>query len=139
MQTTPVLHLLHRAAQVAAAAFAEKSSNITPRQLRVLATLKTLERASQTDIVDATGIDRSTITDLIRRLVKKGLIGCQRSKADTRANVITLTAKGAAELEALDAAAQAADDKIIGSLPANLRAPFVKALSHIARPLQAAE
>lgn len=139
MQTTPVLHLLHRAEQVASAAFAEKSSSTTPRQLRVLAALKTMERANQTDIVQATGIGRSTITDLIRRLVKKGLISCHRSKADSRANVITLTAKGAAQLETLDAAAQAAEDKIIGSLPANLRAPFLKALTHIAGPVQAAE
>jgi DNA-binding MarR family transcriptional regulator len=54
------LHMLHRASQAADEMFAVETTgaDLTPRQFAVLAALETLESASQTQIVDATGIDR---------------------------------------------------------------------------------
>ncbi len=43
------------------------------------------EGLSQTDIVNLTGIDRSTLADIVRRLVKKGLLQRRRTKQDARA------------------------------------------------------
>ena len=58
-----MLHLLHRAGQVADELFTEEmhGSDLTPRQFAVLMVLQRLETASQTDIVNETGIDRSTL------------------------------------------------------------------------------
>jgi DNA-binding MarR family transcriptional regulator len=136
MKTTPDLNELHRAEQVAAAAFSDRSSGCTPRQLRVLSAVSA-KNATQTEIVEASGVDRSTIADLCTRLAKKGLITRKRSKDDARANIIAITEKGKAVLASLDVAEQAAEQKIIGALPVNLRAPFIKALEHIAAPATA--
>ena len=65
-----VLHLLHRAGQAADELFAKEmeGSDLTPRQFAVLVVLAKHENASQTDIVNATGIDRSTLADIVKRL-----------------------------------------------------------------------
>jgi DNA-binding MarR family transcriptional regulator len=69
------LHLLHRAGQVADELFATRlgSSDITPRQHLVLATVAACKEPSQTRLVEKTGIDRSTLADIVRRLVERGL------------------------------------------------------------------
>ena len=62
------LHLLHRAGQRAGEVFArEMGSDLTPRQYAVLASVAKSEGLSQTDLVAATGIDRSTLADVVRR------------------------------------------------------------------------
>ena len=47
--------------------------DLTPRQFAVLITVAGDEGVSQTGIVDATGIDRSTVAEMVQRLAKKGL------------------------------------------------------------------
>ena len=56
---TSAIHMLHRASQAADELFASETSgaDLTPRQFAVLAALEVLESASQTQIVDATGIE----------------------------------------------------------------------------------
>ena len=82
-----VLHLLHRAGQAADEIFAKEMgrSDLTPRQYAVLVVLAAHENSSQTDIVNATGIDRSTLADIVKRLVDRGLLARRRSKLDARA------------------------------------------------------
>ena len=90
------IHMLHRASQAADELFASETSgaDLTPRQFAVLAALEVLESASQTQIVDATGIDRSTLADIVKRLVKRGLLNRRRSRSDARAYVVRLTPEG---------------------------------------------
>src|SRR4029078_10204178 len=69
------LHLLHRASQVADAAFMRHlppEADLTPRQLGVLEAVAANSGLSQTDIMAATGIDRSSIAELVKRLIKHG-------------------------------------------------------------------
>ncbi len=56
-----MLHLLHRAGQVADEMFTEEmqGSDLTPRQFAVLRVLQRLETASQTDIVNDLRISSS--------------------------------------------------------------------------------
>ncbi len=91
-----VSHLLHRASQVADDRFAKAigDTDLTPRQLAVLGAVAADEGTSQTGIVDATGVDRSTLADIVRRLVKRGLLARRRSKDDSRAYNVSLTAEG---------------------------------------------
>ena len=97
-----LLHLLHRAGQAADEYFAEemKGSELTARQHAVLAILSNEEGASQTQIVGLTGIDRSTLADIVRRLVEQGLVARRRSKQDARAYAVRLTAAGHTALRA---------------------------------------
>jgi len=89
-------HLLHRAQQIAAnhSAAALKSAGLTLRQFSVLAALSGNEGVSQSDLVNATGIDRSTLADMVARMEAGGMIKRSDSKTDARAKSVSLTAKG---------------------------------------------
>ena len=60
-------HLIHRAGQCATDIFQveARSSGLTPRQFAVLMTIAEEEGLTQTDLVDRTGIDRSTLADIV--------------------------------------------------------------------------
>ena len=78
-----ISHLLHRANQAATERFAKAigDSDLTPRQVAVLGIVAANEGVSQTGIVAASGIDRSTMADIVRRLVKRRLLARAALKA----------------------------------------------------------
>jgi DNA-binding MarR family transcriptional regulator len=98
---TSLLHRLHRASQTASERlFVELSdSSLTERQVVVLASINENQGGSQTDIVNATGVDRSTLADIARRLTKRGLVTRKRTKQDARAYAVTLTKEGRRALD----------------------------------------
>jgi MarR family len=66
------LHLLHRASQrVDEFHAATHDLDITPRQFLVLANIEKRGGLSQTTLVERTGIDRSTMADVIRRVQRR--------------------------------------------------------------------
>ena len=67
------LHLLHRASQCVDELFhaATRELDITPRQFLVLANIEKRGGLSQTTLVERTGIDRSTMADVIRRVQRR--------------------------------------------------------------------
>ena len=67
------LHLLHRASQRVDELFhaATHELDITPRQFLVLANIEKRGGLSQTTLVERTGIDRSTMADVIRRVQRR--------------------------------------------------------------------
>ncbi|HZZ87227.1 MAG TPA: helix-turn-helix domain-containing protein, partial [Caulobacteraceae bacterium] len=69
-----VTHLLHRVLQLALDYHAEASgaAGLTQRQYTVLAAAGAADGVSQSDLVRATGIDRSTLADLVARMITKG-------------------------------------------------------------------
>jgi DNA-binding MarR family transcriptional regulator len=127
------LHLLHRAGQCAAEIFAAEMGHdgLTPRQYTVIRTIAENEGISQTGLVDRTGIDRSTLADLIRRLQKKGLIQRRRTKQDARAYAVKLTESGWNALKAAEPGAERVDGRLLDALPASQREEFMSALSTI--------
>src|ERR1700753_4085368 len=94
-------HLLHRALQLALDIYAEETGPdaITQRQYAVLSAVAAQEGLTQTDLVRATGIDRSTRADMIARMFDKGYLGRERSALDARAKTVRLTDKGRQALE----------------------------------------
>ena len=60
----------------------------------MLAAADEREGATQADLVRITGIDRSTLADMARRMMGKGLLERERSALDARANAVRLTAAG---------------------------------------------
>ncbi|MGI9170300.1 MAG: MarR family winged helix-turn-helix transcriptional regulator, partial [Caulobacteraceae bacterium] len=87
---------------------------------------------TQNALVRATGIDRSTLADLVGRLLAKGLLARERSAADARANTVRLSDTGRAAFEAGVAPAADADARLLGLLGPKKREAFVKALGVIA-------
>lgn len=130
-------HLLHRAAQYASDIFsAEVGSNgLTHRQFTVLLAVEQNEGASQTELVSITGIDRSTLAELISRLTAAGLLQRRRTKADARVNTVRLSAAGRRALNAAQPGAKAADRRLLRVLDKDQRKVFIKALSEINKVL----
>jgi MarR family transcriptional regulator, temperature-dependent positive regulator of motility len=105
--------------------------DLTPRQLLILSTVADNEGASQTDIVIHTNIDRSTTSDVIKRLQRNGLLQRRRSKEDARAYAVTLTEEGRRVLRHAAPLSRRIDARVLAALPAAQRERFIEALSGI--------
>ena len=136
LKRSPV-HLLHRAGQCAGDVFGAEmaAGDLTPRQYAVLATVAENEGLSQTGLVDKTGIDRSTLADVVRRMLKKGLLQRRRTKEDARAYSVRLTEQGWQAMRAAEPAARRVDDRILSALPPAHRAQFLDDLGTIVSAL----
>ena len=131
------LHLLHRAGQCAGEIFQAEmgGGDLTPRQYAVLVSVSQNEGLSQTDLVEKTGIDRSTLADIVRRLLKKGLLQRRRTKDDARAYAVKLTEEGQRVLKSAEPMARKVDDRILAALPGQQRERFVQDLNTIVQAL----
>ena len=94
-------NLLHRSGQIMDAARYEalKPLGLTPRQYQLLECYANGNNLSQTDAVNQTGVDRSTLADITRRLVNRGLLKRKRTKDDARAYEVGLTPSGITALD----------------------------------------
>ncbi|HEV7227012.1 helix-turn-helix domain-containing protein [Brevundimonas sp.] len=133
-------HQMHRALQLALDVYAEEvgADGPTQRQFAVLEAVSVQAGLTQTDLVKATGIDRSTLADLVSRMTAKGLLERERSALDARAMAVRLSAAGAAMLEAARPRVLAADKRIMGLLPKGKREAFLEMLSELAAAADAA-
>ncbi len=127
-------HLLHRALQLALDFYVAEAGvgAATQRQYAVLAAASEHEGATQTVLVKATGIDRSTLADLAARMITKGLLERERSAIDARANAVRLTDEGRALLDTLRPKAATADTRLLALLPSGKRDAFIAALRALA-------
>lgn len=130
-------HLLRRAQQYAHDLYADAvgQDGPTPRQFEVLHVVAGNAGLSQTDLVRATGIDRSTLADMIARMMKKGLLSRSRTKEDARANAVSITASGRRVLNSAMSGVARAETAALNVLPKSQQAGFMKALSAYAEAL----
>lgn len=128
-------HLLQRALQVALDLYAAEAGKAAPsrRQVAVLAAAEAHPGSSQTALVRLTGVDRSTLAELVTRMIAKGWLARERSAADARANVVRLTEGGREALDRARPQAAAADAKLLKRLGAGKRDAFVAALQKLTR------
>ena len=131
------LHLLHRAGQCAGDIFQSEmsSGDLTPRQFAVLVAVSQDEGLSQTSLVRKTGIDRSTLADIVRRMLRKDLLQRRRTKDDARAYSVKLTDQGWAALRTYEPAVERVDAKVLSALPVESRQRFLDELSLIVKAL----
>jgi MarR family transcriptional regulator, temperature-dependent positive regulator of motility len=132
------IHLLHRAGQCAGDIFHAEmgDGDLTPRQLAVFLSVAHDEGLSQTGLVEHTGIDRSTLADIVRRLQTKGLLKRRRTKADARAYAVKLTDEGRRALRIAEPLAQRVDERILDAVPARQRDQFIEALQSVVAALE---
>jgi DNA-binding MarR family transcriptional regulator len=135
------IHLLHRAGQCAGDIFQSemKEGDLTPRQYAVLVTVSQNEGLSQTHLVERTGIDRSTLADIVRRMLKKGLLQRRRTREDARAYAVKLTEEGWRVLRSCEPLARRVDDRILSALSNPQRDRFVTDLNTIVEALGKAQ
>jgi DNA-binding MarR family transcriptional regulator len=127
-------HLLHRVLQLALDVYAEEVGRgaVTQRQFAVLAAVEGREGQSQTDLVRLTGIDRSTLADMVQRMITKGLLVRERSPDDARANTVGLTEAGRAVLDEIGPKVAAADTRLLKRLSSGKRRVFLDLLRDLA-------
>ena len=128
-------HLLHRAEQLAADRFTQLlgGDNVTLRQFAVLAAIAESPGLSQSDLVRATGVDRSTMADMMTRMEKRGWVTRTASTLDARAHAVRLASAGVTILAAATHHARAADAAILDALPRTKRRTFLNILTKLAK------
>jgi DNA-binding MarR family transcriptional regulator len=126
--------LLKRAAQFAANIYTQTASGsgLTQRQFTLLSAVASNDGASQSALVTITGIDRSTLAELVARLIAQGLLQRRRMKEDARANAVRLTAAGRRALKAAEPGAGDVDKMLLAAVPAQHRKGFLTALAALA-------
>ncbi len=133
-------HLMHRVLQLALDIYSEEMGpdGLTQRQFAVLEAVSQKSGLTQTDLVRATGIDRSTLADLVSRMTTRGLLDREKSAIDARAKAVSLSAAGQAALDAARPRVEAADKRIMALLPKGKRDGFLGLLSELAGEADAA-
>jgi DNA-binding MarR family transcriptional regulator len=128
------LHLLHRAGQRADGLFARHIGDLqlTPRQFMLLQAVSEADGLSQTAIMTATGIDRSSTADLVRRMVKSGYLRRRRSKRDARFYAVRLTPRGRQILAMGRQAARRANELLLSDVAIDRRHVVLEALEIMA-------
>ena len=134
-------HMLHRALQLALDIYTEETGAgaVTQRQFAVLAAAATGDGLTQSSLVKMTGIDRSTLADMVSRMTEKSLLSRQRSATDARANTVALTAEGRAVLETVRPKVMAADLRILDKISPAKRDGFLKLLHALVEPSAASD
>ncbi len=133
-------HLLRRCVQYANDLFSRESaaSDLTKQQFTVLAAVEQNEGISQTDLVGLTGIDRSTLAEMIRRMIDKGLLDRERTESDQRANAVRIAAAGKKALRSARTANERVEKTLLASLSAGDRSKFLKMLATVASKAESA-
>jgi DNA-binding MarR family transcriptional regulator len=134
-------HLLRRCVQYANDLFSHEPAahDLTKQQYTVLVAVEQNEGVSQTDLVSLTGIDRSTLAEMIRRMIEKGLLSRERTGSDQRANAVHLAQAGRKALRGARAANDRVEKALLSALPAADRAKFFRMLTAIVTAADEAE
>lgn len=124
-------HLLKRAVQFSVYRYMDEvgKSGLTHRQFTVLAAVDSFEGKSQTELVKITGIDRSTLADVVARLMAQGYLQRKRSKEDARTNAIRLTPVGKKMLRTCQSGAEDIDRKLLAHFSASDRRVMMDCLA----------
>jgi DNA-binding MarR family transcriptional regulator len=128
------LHLLHRVRQRASELFQTEMEGIdlTARQYVILVAASCKDGLNQQDIIDSTGIDRSTVSQVVQTMTRKGLLKRRRTREDARAYAITLTDHGRDVLKASDPIVGRIDEALVAALPSARASAFLESLRAIA-------
>src|SRR5580658_8717764 len=132
-------HLIRRCQQFYGDLYAREAGGkeLTKQQFTLLCALEHNEGVSQTTLVEITGIDRSTLAEMVRRMLEKGLLSRERTEEDQRANAIAISPSGRKALRGARNAADRAERALLDALPAPERQKFVRSLFQIASAAEA--
>jgi len=113
--------------------------NLTARQYVVLVAAAHKSGCSQQDIIDRTGIDRSTVSQVVQTMIRKGLLRRRRTREDARAYAISLTPHGQDMLKASEPIVGRINEALVAALPAQRAVIFVENLRTIVGALASVE
>ena len=110
--------------------------DLLPGQPKVLEYLYDHDGCTQADIGEAWNLDKSTVSGLVDRLARDGLVQCGKDGQDKRRKVIVLTPKGRALWQPRRERLSALDEAAWRGVPQAERAAFLATLARIRRNLE---
>ena len=123
-------HLLRRCHQRSEELFtnAVGTDGPTRQQIALLVTVSQHPEASQAALVELTGIDKNTLTQMIKRQTERGLLERRKAKGDGRTNAISATPAALRLLESVMPKVRRVQEEILAPLPVDLRPVFKRCL-----------
>jgi DNA-binding MarR family transcriptional regulator len=107
-------------------------SEITPRQFGVLLMLHQNGRMTQAELANAVFIDKSTLGEMLQRMVERGLVRRRVPKEDRRTAELWLSDAGRRVALSFVPHAEAAQQELLAPLPVEYRPLFLKCLKLLA-------
>ena len=122
--------LIRRLHQIHLALFAEECApfGVTPVQFSIMTVAGAQPGLEQVALAQEIGVDRTTLTNVLTRLERRGLIARAAVASDRRVKRVTLTEDGRAVLDRMQGAAERAHARTIEALAPAERAAFLDAL-----------
>lgn len=126
-----VNYLLRRAHSRADQLFKEVMSGlgVTPRQAALLYGVEQWAGGSISNLTQLTGMDRGTLSEMVPRLVQRGLIDQTQAATDGRAMALSLTETGLQTVRALRERTPELQDRVLSTLPIEYHDLFIKMLA----------
>ena len=106
---------------------------LSPRQFMVLQAVAAADGLSQVGIMAATGLDRASTADFVRRLVAKGWLRRRRTKRDARFYAVRLTSQGHEVVALGETAARKVDGELMRGIEPTQKTPVLDALRLMAQ------
>lgn len=128
-------YLLYKAGWLAQAAFDQAlgAVDLSPRQFLMLSFIEAGE-LSQQDLARRMGLDPTVVGQVVDELEERSLVSRERDPSDRRRYVLGVTAGGRKRLAKATAAAQGAEDDLLGPLSAEERAQLGDLVLRVVRP-----
>ena len=125
--------LVRRMHQIHVGLFAEECKNfdITPIQFAILTVLYGGRALDQITLSTAVGIDRTSGADVIKRLVRRGLVERIPSTEDRRAKLVHITGDGQTLVRRMQPRMERAQERLISPLSPAERAMFNELIGKI--------
>ena len=129
---------LRMAQEHAFAAFSRRSQEIgeSPGRFATLTLIARNPGISQTELSQANGRDKSSLTPVVEDLVRRGLVERKRTRADRRTYRLNLTSAGKATLTMLTRCARQHERMLDGIIGKRDRTRFLHILKRIAAEIE---
>lgn len=106
----------------------EVNKVMTGPQFAVLTATAAYPGVDQRTLASSVTVDTSTMADIVRRLVQRGLVHRQTSVEDGRRRLLYLTPEGVTQLDEVTQRARAVDEKLMAGYSADERERIFKEL-----------
>ena len=128
-------YLVRRLHQIHGGLFFEecRAFELTPVQFALLTILAGGQAYDKVSLSNAVGIDRTSGADVIRRLIRRGLIERVASETDRRAKLARITADGRRFVESMHPYMEQAQERLLAPLTPDERASFMALLNKLIR------
>ena len=132
LSTTPG-HLIRRAQQAYTTRWTQRFKGaLTGPQYAVLCAVAQKRHSDQSALGEMASLDKSSIAEVVDRLVTRGLVAAVADDTDRRRKVLVLAEAGREALPAMTEAAAAVQAELMDLLPRDAHAGFLDALAAVA-------